>query len=171
MPKRKVPETLDFVIGLLISADEISKGLSRQIEPRRLLVEAHNNLAAFRTEEIQEMGEYQGRVVLVALAAELALKFAWETENQGGAPWGHDLHQHFVSLSENLKEKIRSEYQRRIANQSEKEWDTADKVFKICRKAFEDWRYIVEEGKSPKFIMRATYLNDATLSVIQVINQ
>ena len=35
--KRKVPETLDFVKGLLISADEIPRALSGELEPRQVL--------------------------------------------------------------------------------------------------------------------------------------
>ena len=171
MPKRKVPETLDFVEGLLISTDEIAKTLNGELEPRRVLAQKHTEIANFDPEQIQELGKYQGRVVLVALAAELALKFAWETENTGGAPGCHDLLKLYDCLSDNLKEKIRSEYQRRVTNPFEKEWTTADQVFKICRKAFEDWRYIVEKGSYPNYIMRATYLKEATLSVIHVVKQ
>ncbi len=91
MPKRKVkvPETLDFVKGLLISADEISEALSGELEPRKVLAQQHTKIARLTPERIQDLGMYQGRVVLVALAAELALKFAWERENQGGATDGH----------------------------------------------------------------------------------
>ena len=171
MPKRKVQETLDFVKGLLISADDISKELSGELEPRKVLAQGHTTIAKFEPEEIQELGKYQGRVVLVALAAELALKFAWETENQGEATGSHDLLKWFDCLSYNLKEKIRSEYQRRVTNPPQKELETARQVFKICRDAFVDWRYIVEEGNYPNYIMRATYLKEATLSVIHVLNQ
>ena len=171
MPKTKVPETLDFIKGLLRSADEIDKPLSEKFEPRQVLALENTNIANFKPEQIQDLGKYQGRVVLVSLAAELALKFAWETENQGGAPVGHDLLKCFCLLSPPLKEKIRSEYERRVTNPSGEEWKTADQVFKICRKAFEDWRYIVEEGIYPKFIMRATHLKEATLSVIDVVNK
>ena len=91
MPKRKVPQTLDYVKGLLTSADRISDALSGVLEPRKVQAQGHTKIANLEPEKIQELGKYQGRVVLVALGAELALKFAWETENQGGAPWGHDL--------------------------------------------------------------------------------
>ena len=76
----------------------------------------------------------------------------------------------FESLSDNLKEKTRIEYQNRVTNPLGQEWETVDQVFGICRKAFEDWRYIVEEGSYPNYIMRATYLNKATLSVIDVVH-
>ena len=168
--KRKVPVTLDFVKGLLISADEIPRALNGELEPRKVLARKHTNIAKLSPEQIQDLGKYQGRVVLVALAAELALKFAWETENHNKAATNiHDLRDLFKCLSDNLKEQIRKEYQRRITDPSEKDWETVDQVFTICRKAFEDWRYIVEEGSYPNYIMRATYLKEATQSVIDVI--
>ena len=173
MPKRKVkvPETLDFVKGLLISADELSEALSGELEPRKVLAQQHTKIASLTPEQIQDLGMYQGRVVLVALAAELALKFAWERENQGGATDVHDLKKLYDGLSDTLKDKIRSEYQRRVTDPLEKGWETADQVFNICRSAFVGWRYIVEEGSYPNYIMRATYLEEATLSVIHVVNQ
>ena len=166
--KRKVPETLDFVRGLLISADDISNSLSEELEPRKVLAQKPIKIASLEPEQIQVLGKYQGRVVLVALAAELALKFVWETEHQGEASGGHDLLKCFKCLSDETKEKARKEYQRRVPNPLETKWETVDQVFKICRDAFVDWRYIVEEGKYPSYIMRATYLKEATLSVIDV---
>ena len=80
--KRKVPETLDFVKGLLISANKIPRALSKELEPRKVLAQKHTNIAKLSPEQIQDLGKYQGRVVLVALPAELALEFAWETDNQ-----------------------------------------------------------------------------------------
>ena len=171
MSKRKAPETLDFVKGLLISADEISRSLSGDPEPRIVLAQKHTEIVNFEPEQIQELGKYQGRVVLVALAAELALKYAWETENQGGASGGHDLKKLFDRLSDSLKERIRSEYQKCVTDPQENKWETVDQVFNTCRDAFVDWRYIVEESKYPNYIMRATYLNDLTLSVIHVVDQ
>ena len=169
MPKRKVSETLDFILGLLISADDISRELSGELEPRKVLAQKHTDISNFEAEQIQDLGKYQGRVVLVALAAELALKYAWETENEGGAPQGHDLLMCFNRLSDDNKEKIRCGYRRRVSNPPEKGWDTVDQALKTCHRAFEDWRYIVEEGKYPNYIMRATYLKEATLSVIDVV--
>ncbi len=170
MPNRKVPQTLDFVEGLLISADEIDKALSGDLEPRKVLAHEHTNIAHFTSETIRELGQYQGRVVLVALAAELALKYVWEMENAGGAPAGHDLLKCFSRLTKDRKEFIRGEYKRRVTDPLEAEWKTVDQVFEICRDAFVDWRYIVEEGNYPNYIMRATYLKEATLSVIAVVN-
>ena len=169
MPKKKVPETLDFVRGLLESADDISEALSRELEPRRVLALENKTIANLEPEHVQDLGKYQGRVVLVALAAELALKFAWETENMGGARIGHTLDELFGRLSNDLQDRIRIEYRRRVRDPHEPDWETVDQAFKKCRDAFENWRYIVEEGKYPKYIMRATYLKEATLSVVHVV--
>ena len=68
MPKRKVPETLDFVIGLLISADEISKTLDAELEPRTVLAREHTKIASLEQETLQELGKYQGRVVLETIS-------------------------------------------------------------------------------------------------------
>ena len=111
---------------------------------------------------------YQGRVVLVALAAELALKYLWETENAGGAPGDHDLLKCFNRLLDHRKDEIRRKYERRVTDPLEEEWRTVDQLFEICRNSFVDWRYIVEEGNYPNYIMRATYLKEATLSVVDV---
>ena len=171
MPKRKVGETLDFVKGLLIAADEILGSLDGELEPRVVLARRHTSIADLIPEQIEDLGKYQGRVVLVALAAELALKFVWEMQNEGGAPFGHDLQKCFGRLSDAYQDRIRREYWRRVPNPLEKEWGTVDQVFEICRDAFEDWRYIVEKGSYPNYIMRATYLKEATLSVIEVAYQ
>ncbi len=168
MPNRKVTQTLDFVRGLLESADEIDRALSGELEPRKVLAQQHTNIAYLDPGQIQELGMYQGRVVLVALAAELALKYLWETENAGGAPVGHDLLKCFNRLMDRHKDEIRRNYEKRVTDPLEEEWRTVDQLFDICRDAFVDWRYVVEEGNYPNYIMRATYLKEATLSVIDV---
>ena len=168
MPNRKVTQTLDFVRGLLESADEIDRALSGELEPRKVLAQQHTNIANLDPGQIQELGMYQGRVVLVALAAELALKYLWETVNAGGAPGGHDLLKCFNRLLDHHKDEIRRNYEKRVTDPLEEEWRTVDQLFDICRDAFVDWRYVVEEGNYPNYIMRATYLKEATLSVIDV---
>ena len=168
MPNRKVTQTLDFVKGLLISADEIDKALSGELEPRKVLAQGHTRIANLSSRQVQELGMYQGRVVLVALAAELALKYLWEMDHTGGAPVGHNLLKCFNRLLDHHKDEIRRNYEKRVTDPLEEEWATVDELFEICRCAFVDWRYIVEEGNYPNYIMRATYLKEATLSVIDV---
>ena len=88
MPKRKVRETLDFVKGLLESADEIPNALSGELEPRIVLAKQHIKVANLSSRQVQDLGKYQGRVVLVALAAELALKFLWgDRKHRWGTLW------------------------------------------------------------------------------------
>ena len=173
--KPKIPETLEFVEGLLSSTDAIDKALPGTLgkPPRRALFDGKHKIANFKPEYIQELGQYQGRVVLAALAAELALKFAWESENpgRGAALGGHKLLECFNQLSADLKEEIRKEYQRRAGNSSPKEWRTVDQVFTICNETFEVWRYLVEKGNIPDYTMQAKCLNDATRSVISICRQ
>ena len=166
MPNRKATQTLDFVRGLLESADEIDRVLSGELEPRKILSQEHTNIANLDLGQIQELGKYQARVVLVALAAELALKYLWETEHAGGAPVGHDLLKCFNRLLDHHKDEIRRNYEKSVTDPLEEEWRTVDQLFEICRDAFVDWRYVVEEGNYPNYIMRATYLREATLSAI-----
>ena len=168
-PNRKRPETLDFVGGLLKAADKIDKTLPNQGEFHpRVTLHGERNIANSTLKQRQKLGMYQGRVVLVAFAAELALKFVWERENPCKPACGiHDLQKLFNCLSDDLKNKIRSEYVKRAGSPKEEEWKTADQVFTTCKDAFEDWRYIVEEGQLPtKYEMRVTYLKHATLSVV-----
>ena len=169
MPKPKITETLAFVRGLLSAADGVSWTISEGFEPRRVLARKHSEIANLEHGKIEELGKYQGRVVLVALAAELALKFAWEAENQRPADNEHDLRKLFDRLPDHVKQQARDAYRRRVPTPYEPDWETADQVFEICRNAFVSWRYIVEENSYPNYIMRATYLKDATLCVIDAI--
>ena len=77
MAAKKVKETPDFVKGLLTSADGISTLLNPDKMPPRLLLKKLQDdkvtLGQFTSEECQELGMYQARVVLMVLAAELAL--------------------------------------------------------------------------------------------------
>ena len=79
----------------------------------------------------------------------------------------HDLSILFNKLSEELKGKIRAGYLKR-AFPCEPGWECTDGVFEVCRNAFVDWRYTVEEGGFKDYIMHVTYLNHATRSVLQV---
>ena len=169
MPKRRVPETLQFVEGLLLAADGIDRTLNGQLEPRSVLANRHRDIHKFEASQIRELGKYQGRVVLAALAAELALKFAWESENTDPAPYGHDLLDLYDSLSDDLKAQINDDYKRGVDASLGVEWESAYKVLETCRTAFEGWRYIVEDGKYPRYVMRATNLIEATRSVIRSV--
>ena len=169
VPKRKIPQTPDFVKGLLGSADLIGESLPDS--PRWLakgIARGKRKVANLDPEKRQELGEYQGRVVLAGLAAELALKWLWERDNHPCSSKNcHDLLILFNELSEELKGKIRAGYLKR-AFPCEPGWESADRVFKVCKNAFVDWRYVVEQGGFKDYIMHVTYLNHATRSVLQV---
>ena len=111
MPKRKRPESLDFVKGLLAAADVISKELGEEFHPRDHLNVKYDP-ANYTPHDRRKFGMYQGRVVLVALAAELALKFAWEREHPCKVAPGntHNLCELFNKLSKHRKKEIRSKY-------------------------------------------------------------
>ena len=167
--KKKIQQTPDFVKGLLESADLIADGLPNS--PRWLaqgIAHGKRKVSNLDSEQRQDLGKYQGRVVLAGLAAELALKWLWEWDNHPRSSKGcHDLLILFNELSEDLKEKVRAAYLQR-ACPSEPGWESADEVFNICRNAFVDWRYVVEEGGFKDYVMHATYLNHATRSVLQI---
>lgn len=171
MPKRKRKQTLDFVKGLLLDADKIDELIPSGTDHPRETLHGDTKIKDCCPEQLLKFGQYQGRVVLAALAAELALKFAWEKENpEGGHAKGrHCLHQLFKRLSTERKGKIRNEYATRLTKANAdppKKWKTADKVFETCNRSFEHWRYIVEEDSFENYIMQATYLIEATRSVI-----
>ena len=162
---RKRKETLDFVEGLIRAADKIEGALEAASHPRDTL---HGNfdLDKKTPDEIQEMGKYQGRVVLMSLAAELALKFAWEAEHPGKTTGtNHDLQRWFQKLSCTLRKKVSGEYCKRAFPPMDG-WRTASQAFKNCKDSSVGWRYIVEEGQGTQDKMQATYLKHATLSVV-----
>ena len=169
LPRRKIPQTPDFVKGLLASSNLIGAALPDS--PRWLaqrISGGKSKIAKLDPEQRQELGEYQSRVVLAGLAAELALKWLWEKGNQScSAKSCHDLSVLFNELSEEIKGKVRAGYLKRVCP-SEQGWDSVDNVFKICKHAFVDWRYIVEKGGFKDYIMHVTYLNHATRAVLEV---
>ena len=114
MADKKIAETPDFVEGLLISAEEIDKLLNpNKIPPRHLLTKLNAELENLSSEERQELGIYQARVVLMVLAAELALKFLWEQVQEDktkATDTKHNLSEWFKKLPVHLKAEIQSEY-------------------------------------------------------------
>ena len=167
MPKMKIKQTPNFIRGLLKSADLVSAHMEDgEFHPREHLT-SQNDLTHCPPEKIREYGMYQGRVILVAFAAELALKWLWELENGKPATNKHPLHYWFSKLTPQHQQAIREEY-RRHADAPPKGWESADKVFETCNKAFENWRYIVEKDSFQNYVMQATHLKHATLSVVAV---
>ena len=177
MAAPKIPETPDFIRGLVNSADQIyqslphgnksGRNLLRRLKDREIKL---NNLSS---EDRQLLGEYQARVVLMVLAAELALKFLSQQTNLKLPDNDHNLHDLFKGLKDSLKEEIEAKYSEYCSNQqppkySPERWETADQVFQLCNKASVQWRYLVEEKNFPDYAMQATYLKYATFSVLRV---
>ena len=170
MADKKIAETPDFVKGLLKSADEIRKLLNPKISMRVLLEELgkhEKKLEDFSSEERQELGVYQARVVLMVLAVELALKYLWEQDKRKASKPNHKINELFNTLCPSLQDQIQSEYCK-LAGSPPIGWETPTKIFELCEGASVQWRYLVEEHNFPKYVMQAKYLKYATLSVLQV---
>lgn len=177
MPTVKIPETPDFVRGLIKSADEISNLLDHGTDaPRDLLKRlksGEKKLKHLSDLEQRQLGTYQGRLVLMVLAAELALKFLCQQTNLKLPDNDHNLYNLFKDLKDSLKEEIEVKYSECCREQEPPKdppegWETADQVFQLCNKASVQWRYLVEEENFPDYAMQATYLKYATFSVLQV---
>ena len=193
MATKKITETPDFVKGLLKSADQIDKLLNpTKMHPRVLLdklrrgqeeladlssderqelgmYQARVVLADLSSDERQELGMYQARVVLIVLALELALKLLWERDKGREAPQNHKINKLFGELCPSRQSQIKSEYCK-LAGSPPSGWETPDKIFELCKDASVQWRYLVEKSNFPKYVMQAKYLKYATLSVLRVVS-
>ena len=109
MPRKKVEGTPAFVRGLMRAADRI---LPPGWNSSRLADETKDTVDASPA-ALEELGLYQGRVVLAALAAELALKFLIEQrDEQKVASATHNLHELFGQLTEYDQRAVGSIYRR-----------------------------------------------------------
>ena len=130
----------------------------------------------------EEFGQYQGRVVLMALAVELSLKFAYEQDYAcESAPPTHDLYKLFQKLKGSRKQAIKAkyeclfnEYEMSLMAQddslTEEWWKNIGDVLKKCKDTSVNWRFIEEKGRIPTaFVMRATCLGLAAKSVVEEI--
>ena len=171
MPKKKIPETPDFIQGLLKSADEIYNLLEHGNDSARQVLQRLKSgqikLKDLNGTEIQHLGIYQSRVVLVVLAVELALKFLYEKDKSKPAGQNHRVDELFNELSPCLQKQITDKYCT-LANTPPEGWETPKQIFELCKKASMKWRYLVEEDNFPDYAMQATYLKYATISVLQV---
>ncbi len=171
MAAKKVKETPDFVKGLLTSADGISTLLNPDKMPPRLLLKKLQDdkvtLGQFTSEECQELGMYQARVVLMVLAAELALKLLWEQDKGKPASKHHGIDQLFDELCGPLQAQIHSKYCEQ-AQSPPGGWETPGQIFKLLKNASVQWRYLVEKSNFPNYVMQAKFLKHATLAVLQV---
>ena len=136
---------------------------------------ASKPLSKLNPTEQQGFGQYQGRVVLMALAAELALKFAYEKDNsKKSAPATHNLSKLFKKLKSDRQTNIQEHYEHLLSERGydpPEEWcKTVSGVFQKCKDISMVWRFAVEQGKVPtKFVMRATCLELAARGVVAEI--
>ena len=172
MPKRKIEGTLELAEGLLLVANKVHAPGARDNALNAM--GAGGCMPKKRTDR-QLLGKYQGRVVLAALAAELALKYTWEHESiNAGKPFpgngsGHQLIQIFNKLCCDRQKAIETEY-RKISDTKTK-CGTAKEAFGQYEKPFEEFRYMGEYPLSQEESMRATDLIQATKSVIAVARE
>ena len=177
-PNRKRKETPNAVEGLLTAADNNSEGLLSGMRNSAF----KGSIGSLSDEEQKAFGQYQGRVVLMALALELALKFAYEQDHlSDSAPPTHDLYTLLRKLKDHRKQAIRANYEllfdeydgelkKRGDIPPEEWWRNLGEALKKCRDTSVNWRFIEEKGRIPtKFVMRATCLRLATESTVQEI--
>ena len=170
MRKRKIEGTFELAEGLLLVANMVDAPGARDIA---LSAMGAGGWMPEKPKDRRLLGKYQGRVVLASLAAELALKYAWEHEpkNVGRSAsdmgWRHRLKEMFGKLCHDNKKEIEEEYRRRTNNDTKCE--TAEEAFSQYEKPFEEFRYMGEYPPSNEEAMRATDLIQATKSVIAVV--
>ena len=169
MPKRKIQGTLELAEGLLVVANMVDAPGARDDALRAM--GSCGSLPADRTQK-QQLGKYQGRVVLASLAAELVLKYAWEQEPKNADkafPTNdvkHRLKEMFGKLCSEHQKAIEAEYCQWTSDH--KKCRTAEETFGQYEKPFEEFRYMGEYSLSKEEAMRATDLIQATKSVIAV---
>ena len=139
--KRRQPITLATIAGMLKSAAIINEHFNTRFkqevtesgsvvrpptEEEKDALQFHKGASALgvslseRYSGNYSIGMYQSAQVLVGLAAELALKFAYEQENPNiSAPNSHDLFDLYHNLSRERKCGIEFDYSRRIPSASE----------------------------------------------------
>ena len=110
--------------------------------------------------------------VLLSLAAELALKFAYEQENPDAtADKTHDLLDLYCKLSKQRRDEIEADYSLRAHPHQTIQaanWQTAGGVFKAARNHFTDWRYVSEEGRAIPFF-QPDFLLEAVCSICKTL--
>ena len=169
--ERKQPITLAMIAGLLKSAAIINEHFNTRLkqeatepdsvmrpptEEEKNALQLPNGVSALGVNLTEgysgnySIGMFQSVQVLVGLAAELALKFAYEQENANvRAPNKHDLFDLYHKLSNERRSKIETDYLVRLRRRETAPaatWQTAEGAFKAARNHFVNWRY-ASEGK------------------------
>ena len=169
MPKRKIEGTLDLAEGLLAVANMVDTPGAR--EDAFSAMGDGGSLPDDPTKR-RRLGNYQGRVVLASLAAELVLKYLWEHEPKNADSAfprkgsGHRLNEIFRKLCRDRQKAIEADYRKSTNTQTK--CKTAEDAFGQYEKPFEEFRYMGEYPLYKEEFMGATELIQATKSVIAV---
>ena len=178
---RKTPMTINLIAGMLESSAILDTRAAeqREIEAKTLgkPMGSHRGPDGIMREVIDvsaghSLGMTQSAQVLAGLAAELALKYAFESEHpKSVAPSSHHLHDLYCKLSENKRTSVESDYAKRIKLHTDKPpvgWRTTKQVFQSADNYFVDWRYLSEEG-STLSNARPIFLREAVCSVMAAL--
>ena len=188
--KRKQPITKEVIAGILVSAEIVNeRANARQDQEQAKFgrVEHDPHVPEEITDAMQlpegaspqvinltgghSIGMHQSARVLLGLAAELALKFAYEQENpDASAANTHDLFDLYHKLSKKRMDKIEADYSlrtRQHQNIQAAGWQTAGGVFTAARNYFTDWRYVSEGRIIPFF--QPLLLVEAVCSVCKTL--
>lgn len=178
---RKTPMTINLVAGMLessamldthaakqgkIEAKTVGKPMGWHQGPDGIVREVIDVSAGY------SLGIMQSAQVLAGLAAELVLKYAFESENPKlVAPSSHHLHDLYCRLSQKKRTSVESDYAKRIKRHTDTPpvgWRKAKQVFQSADNYFVDWRYLSEEGNNLSDA-QPIFLREAVCSVIAAL--
>lgn len=99
-------------------------------------------------EPLQAFGSFMARVILAALAAEVALKALCRLESGEQPEHIHDLHRLFLGLSEETRRRLEIRFQgiRAVQGPRRETAKTLAQVLYDHRHDFEQWRYVYEDA-------------------------
>ena len=125
-------------------------------------------------EKSLSLGTMASAQVLAGLAAELALKYAYEDDNpERCAQRIHNLSDLFGSLSSERKKQIEEDYRIRVQEHSHNPasgWETAENAFQSAKDHFVKWRYMPQ--KLDEFhLEQPVWLREATASILATLGQ
>ena len=180
-PGRKQPITIEAIVGMLESSARLDgvAAKKRKDEAGEFGRPARDqmNWRGRPRETIDVTGGYSIGIlisaqILAGQAAELALKYAYESENpRVSAPRGHELNASYERLSRDKKAQIEEDYALRVQrheNPPGKGWETTEQVFRSGKDYPVLFRYCTEEGHEP-FYAEPVFLREAVCSVLASI--
>ena len=180
-PGRKRPTTIPAIAGMLESSAHLD-----QLAAKRRIIEAEKfgrptgqtmNWHGKDYEVADITGGYSLGItisaqILAGQAAELALKYAYESENLNvSAPARHELDFLYSKLSQDKKVKTEEVYKARVQQQEASPgegWKTAEQAFQSGKDYPVLFRYLTEEGASGSS-MEPIFLREAVCSVLASI--